>query len=281
MGRFATGVQLTKLSWSVLKKDKGLLVFPIISGLLTIVVAVTFFVPMWLLGALNTSTNDYWLFIIPLFLFYLISYFVIIFFNTALVACVMHSFEGGTPSFRFGISEARKRSRQVVAWAAVSATVGLILHIISDKGGLLGQIAAAVAGIAWSIASYFVIPIIVMEGLGPWAALKRSAQIFKATWGEAMISNIGIGLIFFGLAILGILPLILVLLSGNVVVMIAVAALVFIYWIILGIISSALTIIIMSALYRYATTGKISAGFSGDLLKEPFPMKRQNDLGRV
>jgi hypothetical protein len=281
MGRFATGVQLAKLSWSVLKKDKGLLIFPVVSGLLTIIVAATFFLPMWLLGALNTSSNDYWLFIFPLFFFYLISYFVIIFFNSALVACVMYSFEGGKPSFRYGVAEARKRTRQVVAWAAVSATVGLVLHMISEKGGLIGQLAAGLAGVAWSIASYFVIPIIVMEGLGPWAALKRSAQLFKSTWGEAMISNIGIGLIFFGLALLGFIPLILGFLSGDVVIMVVLITLAFVYWVILGIISSALTIIIMSALYRYATTGKSSAGFGEGVLKEPFPVKHDSNWGKI
>lgn len=281
MGRFATGVQLAKLSWSVLRKDKGLLIFPVVSGLLTIAVAATFFIPLWLVGVLNTSTNDYWLFLIPLFFFYLISYFVIIFFNTALVSCVMYSFDGGKPSFRYGIGEARKRMRQIAAWAAVSATVGLVLQIISDKGGIFGQIAAVLAGVAWSIASYFVIPIIVMEGLGPWAALKRSAQLFKSTWGEAVISNIGIGLIFLGLGLLGLVPMILGLLSGDLVIMVILVAIAFVYWVILGIISSALTIIIMSALYRYATTGKTSAGFGEGLLKEPFPVKNDSNWGKI
>lgn len=281
MGRIGRGVELAKLSWAVLMKQKGLLVFPVVSGILTMIVAASFFVPLALWGVFNDVNSISWLIIFPLFLFYFVTYFIIIFFNSALVACVMYSFDGGKPTFSYGIAEARKHMRQVLAWAAVSATIGLILKMISEQGGLFGQIAAMLAGVAWSIASYFVIPIIVMEGLGPWAALKRSAGLFKTTWGEAMISNVGLGLIFLGLGLLGLIPLVLGFYSGSFIIMLGLVALAFIYWIILGIISSALTTIVMSALYRFATTGKTSANFNEELLKEPFPQKSNSNWGKI
>ncbi|MEI6795380.1 MAG: DUF6159 family protein [Methanomassiliicoccales archaeon] len=282
MGKIGRGMELAKLSWAVLMKEKGLMIFPIISGILTMIVAASFFVPLALWGVFEDANSlNWWLLIIPIFLFYLVTYFIIIFFNSALVACVMYSFDGGKPTLPYGIAEARKHMRQVLAWAAVSATVGLVLKMISQEGGIFGQIAAMLAGVAWTIASYFVIPIIVMEGLGPKAALKRSAGLFKTTWGEAAISNIGIGLIFFALCLLGFIPMFLAFYSGSFIIMIGLLAFTLIYWIILGIISSALTTIVMSALYRFATTGKTSANFNVDLLKEPFPQKNNSNWGKI
>lgn len=282
MGKISRGIELAKMSWAVLMKDKRLMLFPVVSGILTVIVAASFFIPLALVGLFtNANSANWWMLLFPVFLFYLVTYFIIIFFNSALVACVMYSFQGGKPTFSYGIGEARKRVRQIFAWAMVSATVGLVLQMISEKGGIFGQIAAFLAGVAWTIASYFVVPIIIMEGLGPWAALKRSVGLFKTTWGEAAISNVGIGLIFLGLALLGIVPMYLGVISGDFIIMLSLIAVAVVYWIIIAIISSALTTIIMAALYRYATTGKTSADFSEGMLKEPFPQNRNSNWGKI
>src|SRR4029077_13330612 len=89
----------------------------------------------------------------------------------------------------------------IAGWALVSATVGLILRIIEDRSARIGQIVAALLGMAWTVVSFLVVPILVIENKGPIAALKDSTALLKKTWGEQLVSNFSFGMIFFLLAL--------------------------------------------------------------------------------
>lgn len=214
MGRIGRGWQLTKLSFNVIRKDKELLLFPLISGILILAIAASFIVPWFALGTITGSIDA--IFIIFWIVFYFVSFFISTFFNVALMGCAMKRLDGGDPTFAYGIGFATERIKYIVEWALVAATVGLILKALEERAGFVGKIVIGLIGIAWAIASYFAVPVMAFEKLSPLKALKRGAGILKTTWGEALISNLGIGIIFFILALPGFLIMPLGFVLGGV-----------------------------------------------------------------
>lgn len=280
--RISRGWQLTKDAVHVLKMDKELLLFPLLSGISCVLVLASFAVPLFMSGALesieenqeNVTQNAVaWG---VMFLFYFINYFVITFFNSALVGCAVIRLKGGDPTVGDGFHSAMSRLPQIAGWALVNATVGIILRMIESRSEKVGQIVAGLLGMAWSITTFFVVPVLVVEGLGPVASLKRSVAVMRKTWGEALVSNYGIGFITFLLSLIGILPIVGgvmlmgadqtalggVLVGIGVVVLIAVA-----------LISSALNSIIVAALYIYAAEDKMPEGFDSGLVRGAFAAK--------
>jgi hypothetical protein len=279
MGRWGRSVALTKMSFKVIRKDKEILLFPVISGITSMIVMASFF-GSWLLLTnfdIQGMQNNPFSYVL-IFLFYLVSYFVVIFFNVALVACSMKRLEGGDPTVRYGLNFAAGRIKAILKWALVAATVGLILRMISERSGVIGKVIIGLIGAGWSIATYFVVPIIAFEDVGPLQAIKRSLGLLRGTWGEGLLSNLGIGLIFFALALLGILPLILVVFTGNLWLIVAVGIAVIVYWVLLAVLASTASVVLLTALYRYATTGKISEEFPENAIKNPWEV---GQYGRV
>lgn len=270
MGRLSRGWQLTKLSFNVIGKDKEILLFPIISGIALILMAASFFGVYFIaFGFENLNTYLLAAFFI---VFYFVSAFIVVFFNVALVSCAMLRLNGGDPTFSYGIKMASSRLKYILEWALLSATVGLVLQAISSKSGVLGKIVIGFIGFAWSIATYFVVPIIAFEQLSPFKAIKRSASVLKTSWGEALISNLGIGLIFFLLALPGFIPLILgIVIGGSFAIILGVLAMV-VYWLCLAVLASAVSGVLLTALYRYGTTGKLSEYYSGQVLQNPWTL---------
>lgn len=150
-----------------------------------------------------------------------------------------------------------------------SATVGLVLQMISSGSGIIGKIVIGMVGFVWSVATYFVVPIIAFEQMSPFKAIKRSASVLKSTWGEALISNLRIGLIFFLLALFGFIPLIIGVVIGSAWPIIGILIAV-IYWIGLAVLASAVSGVLLTALYRYGTTGKLSEYYSEQVLQDPW-----------
>ena len=139
------------------------------------------------------------------FLFYFCNYFVIVFFNSALIACVMNAINGGEAALSYGVSFAFKRLPQIVGWALVSATISVILRVIENSHKKAGRWIAGLLGMAWSLLTFLVIPVLVVEKKGPIEAFKESSRLLKKTWGEQLIGSFGFGLVFFVLGIPGIL----------------------------------------------------------------------------
>ncbi len=127
-GTFSRSWTLLKESFAVLKDNAGLIVFPVISGICTLIVSAAFFVPGFLLfGSSGESESVNPLIYVLLFLFYLVSYTVIIFFNAALIFCVRNILHGQPTTFSEGMGMAWRNIGKIVGWAAVSATVGMVL----------------------------------------------------------------------------------------------------------------------------------------------------------
>jgi hypothetical protein len=260
-------------TWAILKKDKTLLIFPLLSGISCLVVLASFALPLWLTGAWEPPKQEathlqQFLYYGTLFLFYLVNYFVITFFNTAIISCAVLRMIGGEPTVRDGFREAASRLPQIAGWALVSATVGLILRIIEDRSEKIGRIVAGLLGMAWTVVSYLVVPIIVVERKGPFAALKGSTALLRKTWGEQLIGNFGFGLLFGLLALPAILLIVLAIISGSAAAAVACVFLAVVYLMGLSLVQSALQSIFQAAVYLYARDGSEPGGFPAGMLAE-------------
>ncbi len=284
--RLAAGWQLAKQSLNVLRLDKELLMFPILSGLACLVVTASFAAPIFFSGMLENVANqegndaaapENLLFYALMFLFYFATYFIIIFFNSALVACAIIRLKGGDPVLRDGIGAAMARLPQIIAWAFVSATVGLILKIIESRSEKVGRILTSLLGMAWSVTTFFVIPVLVVEKAGPVEAIKRSVSIMKNTWGESLAANFGIGTITFLGTLVGIIPIgcgVAALSAQMVVLGIVLISLGVIVILTVSLISSAMSSIMLAALYIYAEEGTVPGGFDENLIQSAFASRR-------
>lgn len=272
MNTFGRSFRLVKESYSILKKDKELILFPIISGVAGIVLLISFLIMMFSTSLFGDAGA---LISYPIiFLYYLLSYFIIIFFNTGLIACANIRLNGGDPKFKDGLDIAMKNIGKIFAWALISATIGMILRWLSEKSGLIGRIVIGLIGMAWSLLTFFVVPVMILENVSVTDSIKKSGALFKKTWGENVVGQFSMGLVFFLLALLGIIPIVMGVFSGSVPLMIVFFGITFLYWLILGILNASLSGIFMTALYNYASKGTVVGGFSEESIKGAYLPKR-------
>jgi len=277
-GSFSNSWALVKSSANVLKMDKELMVFPLMSGIATLLVTASFVAPVVLGGATGVLTDDgpTYLGYVLGFLFYLVQYTVIFFFNSALVGAALIRLGGGDPTVSDGLSIAASRMGSILGYAAIAATVGMVLRAISERSGLVGRIVVGLVGMAWTLATYLAVPILVTEDVGPIDAVKESAALFKRTWGEQVVGNFGMGWAM-GLVTLGWIAVSVGM--GFVASQIAPAAILAVVGIgVLGLVfislvSSALKGIYTAALYRYASTGD-TGPFAPEMVGRAFRPKR-------
>jgi hypothetical protein len=281
--RISNSFALARSSWQVLRTDKQLIVFPIISGIACLLILLSFALPFivhpqWLdfMNGNNLQGRQVppWVYIVA-FAYYFCNYFVIVFCNAALISCALVRFNGGTPSLADGFSAAMNRLPQIVAWALLSATVGLILKVIENAHEKAGQLISALLGTAWTVLTYFVVPGLVVEKCGPLDAVRRSMSILRKAWGEALVGNFGIGLFVFLLTLPGILLLVLAgaMLAVNPVAGIALGVLAVLYLALASAASSALHGIYLSALYQYAAHNFVPEGFERSVMQGAFRRK--------
>ena len=268
-GKIASSWLLVKQSWKVLMLDKELLVFPLLSGIAAILVLATFAAGVFASGLPQRQTppNEVavWM---ALFVYYFANYFVIVFFNSALVACALIRFQGGDPTVADGLKAATARIPQIVAWALLAATVGVILRVIQERVQFVGKIIIGLLGAAWTIATYFIVPVLVVEKAGPVDAFQRSVSLMKQTWGESLVSNVGVGaavtlvtvlfLIVGGVATIG-----LFVVTNSIGVLIACAIVLMALLVLPMLVGSALNAIVLTALYLYAAEKKVPQAFDG------------------
>ena len=270
---------LIKASAAVLRADKELIVFPIVSAIGVLVVTISFAFPMLLAGffdALLEGQSQAFGFVVG-FVFYVVQYTVIIFANSALVGAAMIRLRGGDPTVGDGFRIAMQHIGSILVYALISATAGMVLRWVSERGKTVGRIVSSIVGMAWNLATYLVIPVLVVEGVDPVTAIKRSASLLKQTWGEQIAGNFGIGAVFglltFGVIILGIPAIVLAVSTGSV-TLIALTILAFVLVLVfMGLVSSTLNGIYVAAVYRYAAEGEASGFFSEEMVREAFRLK--------
>ncbi len=265
LGRIGTGWALTKTSLRVLRQDKELLVFPLISGITLFLLLGAFVGGMFFAVGFDAAFGGSatWLTVILVVLYYIVSFFIGFFFNAAIIGAATIRLNGGNPTLADGFRIARENVGRIFLWAVFAATVAMVLRAIQQRLGFVGKIIIGIVGIAWSLATYFVVPVLIFEKLGPWAAVKRSAHIFKSTWGETLVGGFSMGAIFVLLGFAGILAPILGFLLGGFVGLAVGAVVLIVYWVILALVASAASSILIAALYRFATTGQVAEGFQG------------------
>ena len=277
---FGRSWELAKASLSVLRSDKELLIFPLISFLGLVLVSIVFLVPFVALGGINFETGQPSIAAYAvLFVFYLVTYTVTFYFQTALVGAALIRLDGGDPTLGDGLRMATSRLPQIIGYALIAATVGMILRWISERTGLIGQIVIGIVGFVWNIATFLVVPVLVTENVGPVDAIKRSAGLLRKTWGEQLIGVGGIGivfgLLFFAVALLG-GALAFALFNVSVTLgIIGIVALVIVLGI-LGLIGSAASGVYTASLYRYATKGDAGASFRPEVMQAAFRSRGGN-----
>ena len=273
----------------MLLHDKELLVFPLVSTIaLILTIAVVFGSGMVFRAAdsVNSSAHeggsalgiaDF----VLMGVFYFVNYFIIIYFNAALIGAARIRLRGGDPNVWDGFRAANSNLRGIIGWAFISAIVSLIFYALEkfaqNRGGF-GAIAVMITTWllrgAWSIFTYLVIPVLVVEGVGPIEAIKRSAALLRKTWGEQLVSRFGFDLMVI---IVG-LPIVLVAVAIGIVIpqpagliiavgfgVVAIGALI--------LVTSALKAIYVAALYEYATDGVLPDSFPREVVSDSWAPK--------
>lgn len=281
MKKIRKALDIMKACWKVLMLDKELLVFPLLSSLILGALVAVFIWPFWVAGTVPsflTETNEAGepvfnkVMIGVVFVGYFVTYFTIIFFNTALIACVKIRFAGGDPVVMDGLRASTARLPQIFVWALVASVVGFILNQLRNENkGPLGFVVSLI-GLGWAVAVYFVVPVLVSERLGPLAAIKRSVAIIKKTWGEAIVAEVGFGVLysFVGLAIVGFAISAAFLFEPYPSISISIVAIGAVFVVAASLVFSTLGSILKAALYVYAVDGKLPDAFDPELIKGAF-----------
>jgi hypothetical protein len=276
--KFSRSWSLVKASAGVLRADKELLLFPLMSSLAAIGVLASFALPVigfdWLPAEEESISPALMLWALA---FYISQYFVIFFFNTALVGAAMIRLDGGDPTVRDGLRIAASKIGAIFGYAVIAGTVGLLLQMLEQRAGFVGRIVIGLIGMAWTVVTFLTVPVLVARDIGPLDAIKESAGLLRRTWGENLIGAGGIGLVFgLAMALLvfsGIALGIAALAGGMMVGAAVVFGLTVLAALALGLLQAALSGVYSAALYRFAVNGDAPAGFDGVMLKNAFQKK--------
>lgn len=276
--RIKRSFALVQASIQVLRQDNRLLLFPILSAIALVLVIVAFALPVFGLASID-GIGEGGLYSAA-FLFYVVQYFVIFYFNAALVGAVMIRLDGGTPTLGDGLRIANSRFGALLGYAVISATVGVILRVIQERLGFVGRFVVAVIGAGWAVATFMVVPVIVVRDTGAVGAISESTALLKRTWGENVVGQVGLGVafgvIYFGLATaasLLALPLLATVHAASPAAFVLFAALVVLVFLACILFHATLSGIYSAVLYRYASDGNGTPGFDQAVLASSFVQK--------
>lgn len=244
---------LAKASWSVINHDRELLWIPVLNGLVCLGVGALFFIPFLSLSD-NEAASGALVVVGVVFVAVLTSISVL--FQGALVSGAHQRFTGGDPTVSSAIGGALAKAHRLIPWALLTATVGMILRMIREEAGFIGKIVSSLLDTAWQVLTFLVVPVVMFEDRGPIDGVKRSASLFKGTWGENVAARVGFGLLGFVLMIPGIL---LIVLGAAALWPLAVVG---VLWIIaVAVVMTTMNAVFQTALYLYATEGEVPTGF--------------------
>src|ERR1700754_584368 len=283
MGKFARSWALMKASANVLRQDKELMLFPLLAGLASLVVIATFAWPVFTLISHHQADFEGQrqhaspMFLLVSFLFYFVQYSVVIFFNVALASAALIRLDGGNPTLGDGLRAAMGKLTNIIGYALIAATVGMILRALQERFGFIGRIVIGLIGLGWTVATVAVVPVLAAQDVGPVDGVKRSASALRETWGENLIGNAGIGLAG------GILTFCLIFVSAvlffaaastqSIALMVAVGVVALIGLVALSLFQTAMHGVYSAALYRFTQEGDPGQGFDRALLESAFCQK--------
>jgi len=279
VSRFVRSWQLIQASLEVLRADNALLILPVLSGLATTALGAGFLTLAMSDGTFTAmregrSLSAFGPLYAWLFCWYAVQYFVVIFFNTALVGAAIALLGGGRPTVGAALKLAFSRIGSILGYAIISATVGVLLHALAERLGVIGRLIEGALGLAWTAATFLVIPILAAEGVGPWQAIERSTALLRKTWGENLIGNAGISLvmsmIFGGIGLVGFGGSILLFQHGRPVLGAALLSASITTFLLVVLVAAALSAIYAAAVYYYAALDRLPVYFDGDLIRGAF-----------
>jgi hypothetical protein len=274
MSRIKRGWGLTKKSWALLNTHRELIRFPLYGAIATVPLAIVTFGPGLYLLDTDKLGGAIPLLVIGIYVLAVVGFY----FSVGLAAAADKIFRGETGvTVADGLAVSRERFSQICGWAAISTAISVLMEVLENQGGALGEIAARLVGMAWSLVTFLAVPVIAIEGTGPVETLKRSASMFRERWGQQITGNIAIGAAIF---LIGVLPAAILIVAGVLLWSSAsfpAAVLVVIGALILAIamlISRALSGVFGVALYRYALDGEVVGGFTQEELESAVKVKK-------
>lgn len=282
MGAMSRGWTLTRQSWAVLRKDRSLAAFPILSTIIALLAVVAVWVPAAVLSGPNFAVVDdnNPIFIVASVGTYFLIIFIGTFFNVALASCAARSLRGEDTRVVEGLTDAARRIGPIMGWTAVAGTVGVFLSAIRDRlpGAALAE---RIVGAVWEVASFFVIPVIALENIGPWRALKHSVDVVKVRWGEAAtgaatiaVSTVAVAIPF---ALIGYAGASSLMSDGFSPLGFTAATVGVVGVIVVSIVASAINGIFRVAVYLYSVTGETPDGFDAAVMRSAFRRPVQHD----
>jgi len=296
IAQFVAGFRMARDCWKILRADWSLLLLPFLSGVACVLVMLSFIAPASLdqqsvLAGIvrlaqfadGQADSDSWKSWGTIFLFYFCLNFVIFYFNAALVHCCLFRIRGIQVNLFHGLLAATRRLPQLLAWSAVSASVGLVIRIVERMGR--GQnrygkyFLIRIFGILWSVATYFIVPVLVIERLGPLKALKRSVNVLSRTWGDHIGGRVGMSFFIFPAWLAGFALVNFGIQAGVTTSAIGPILLgVGVLWLVVtALIHSTLDTVLLSALYLYATQDEIPAQWDAAQLEQAFYARESDD----
>lgn len=249
--RLRTGFGLARRSIHLLRDNPELLVFPIVGGLAGLTyVGLVLGSAFGFGGELSEGPTTY----AVLFVMYFGATFLAAYFTAGLMYCTRAAMRGEDPRVADGLRAASRNLGPLLAWAFISAVVGVLIRMLEDSNELGAQIVAAVFSLGWTVATYFIVPVIVFEDVGVTEMFKRSAGTVRDTWGESLGAEAGVGLVTVALILLGgVLGFALLIVSGTALLSVVGLAILGVGVLFGAVVGEALTGIAKTALYVYAT----------------------------
>ncbi len=302
VNRISRSWEIFKTSYALIMGQKKLLIFPAVSFVCTIVLAVLILGTGW--GILEASGIDIVAMMdkasqssgedvsqktevigfIAFALVYFCSVFIASFFSTAFYSQIMVGLRGEEVSISNGLGFAFKRIGAIFMWAMLAASVGLILKILEERLGWLGQLVIKLIGLVWAVATVFAIPVIVFDTSisNPIEVVKTSAGAIKKTWGESLVGFMGLGVlnglsfVLFIFYAIGISIITAAVGAQGIAAgfLIATIPLAFLAWLAFAYIVNVAEKVYIATLYIYSQENFIPGSFSRELIANPWKVKR-------
>jgi hypothetical protein len=263
MLRIKNAWELGKVSWSVLRSDKNLAWFPVMSAIAMLAAIGVFGGLIAATGVEDGANRDGlkpmgYVFVV---LLYIAAAFISTYFQAALTAGANERLNGRASSVGGSMRVASSKLHRLLPWALVQATVSIVIQAIEERFGFVGVIIARLLGAAWAVVTFLTIPILMLEDLGPIDALKRSGALLKQTWGENLGAQFGFGILGMFAMLPGVGLIALGVSAGGAAIVVAVVGVVWIAAV--AVVLSAMSGIYKTALYRFAVDGVAPPAFAG------------------
>ncbi|MEA2701384.1 MAG: hypothetical protein QOE22_93 [Candidatus Parcubacteria bacterium] len=271
IGRFRASYLLAAESFEFLRKDKEMLWVPLMSCAASFILAAAViglgFTYILMFENVSPQTDDA-IFYVFLFLFYIGATFIFTFFQGVIAAMVHIRVGGGDPMLSDGLANSLKRTGKIFRWSVVAATVGVVLNLIQEKLGWLGRILGFAGSVAWSVLTFFMVPVLVLEEGTIKGSLERSGRLFREAWGETLVMNFSLSLFFTALHLVWIVlcGVIVFFSADSLAALIPVGIAFLAGFILLAVVGSVLSAIFKTVLYEYASSGRVPDTFTPELI---------------